>query len=53
MRKRVQKWETKNSNYQNELLNLHKCLLKISKMLSFIDFRRVKLKHALEQEQVN
>ncbi len=47
-RKRVFELETKNSNYQNELPNLHKHLTKISKTLGTIDSERAKLKEALE-----
>jgi len=45
--------EIKNSNYQNELLNLHKHLTKIGKTLGSINSEWVKLKQALEQEQTN
>ncbi len=37
IRKRVFKLETKNSNYYNELPNLHKCFIEISKTLGTID----------------
>lgn len=53
IRKRVLKLEIENSNYYNELLNLHKRLIKISKTLGTIDLERAKLKEALEQEQAN
>jgi hypothetical protein len=37
MKKKVQELETKYSNYQNELLELHKWFTKIGKTLGFID----------------
>jgi hypothetical protein len=46
MRKGVKELEIKNFNYQNELLNLHKCLIKINKTLDSIDSKWAKFKEA-------
>jgi hypothetical protein len=53
IRKRVFELETKNSNYHNELSDLHKQLTKIGKMLGTIDSEWMKFKQALEEEQAN
>ncbi len=52
-RKRVLELETKNSNYWNELPNLHKHVIEIGKMLGTIDLKQAKFKQALEEEQAN
>ncbi len=49
--KKVPQLETKNSNYQNELLDLHKHIIKIGKMLGSIDSKQAKLKQAFEQKK--
>jgi hypothetical protein len=46
--KRVQELETKNSNYQNELLDLHKQFIEISKMLGSINSEWVMFKDILK-----
>jgi hypothetical protein len=43
-RKRVLELETKNSNYWNELPNLHKHVIEIGKMLGTIDLKQAKFK---------
>ncbi len=53
IRKKVLELETKNSNYQNELPNLHKRLTKICKILGTIDLEQAKFKQALELGYAN
>jgi hypothetical protein len=48
MNKRVQELETENSNYQNELLEVHKWFTKIGKTLGSIDSERAMLKQIFE-----
>jgi hypothetical protein len=44
MKKKVKELEIENFNYQHELLNLHKHLIKIDKTLGSIDSKWVKFK---------
>ncbi len=52
-KKKVHKLEIENSNYQNELLELHKWLIEIGKTLGSINLEWVMLKHIFEQKQAN
>jgi wobble nucleotide-excising tRNase len=47
-KKKVMELENENSNYQNELLDLHKCLVEISNTLGSINLEQAKLKQGLE-----
>ncbi len=53
IKKKVKELETKNSNFRNELIELHKWLTKIGKILGSVDSKQAMLKHFFWKEQTN